>query len=211
MTRVLALFVLCLATSSAASEGVYFTEAVGGTSYKGDLDANGALRIRLSAGYRYKAWAVEGFVAAHISDGSFADSACDAQGCYAARTLTPPQPSNDPGADLLTYGIDVKRIARLTDHLELYVGAGLGRGVLAHGYAGNGLGLRAGAQVKGKVPVIGFLAWPLFFTNWGPKVTAALFLDNSIDVYRLRDRDGSRAVDAQLSSLTFGFAVGTDF
>ena len=83
--------------------------------------------------------------------------------------------------------------------------------MLAQGYAGNGLGLRAGAQVKGKVPVIGFLAWPLFFTGWGPKVTAALFLDNSIDVYRLHDRYGSRAVDAQLSSLTFGFAVGTDF
>lgn len=215
MTRVLTLLVLCLATATAAAEGVYFTEAFGGTSYKGDLAGYGdAFRVRVSFGYRHRAWAVEGFIAGHINFNELAEGepACGPAPCDAARTVTPPPPSSgESGANLLTYGVEVKRISRVTNHLELYLGGSLGRGVMPSGYAGNGIGLRAGAQVKGKVPALGFLCWPLFFTGWGPKVTAALFLENGVDYYRLHDRHSSRAVDAQLASLTFGFAVGSDF
>ena len=54
---------------------------------------------------------------------------------------------------------------------------GGGGGYYAHSrYGGRGLGVGAGIQLKGKVPAIGFLFFPLFFADWGPKVTAALFV-----------------------------------
>jgi hypothetical protein len=84
------------------------------------------------------------------------------------------------------------------------------------GYSGRSLGFGAGVQVKGKGSVLGLLAWPLFFlVNKGPMMTAALYLDEGYDFYRLHDSTsagGNRtAVDAQLTHVTFGIALGTDF
>jgi hypothetical protein len=216
MTRLLPLLVLCLATTSAAADGFYVTESLGGTRVKGELASHldGAFNIRVAAGYRSGNWAFEGVMTGHLGFvDEFSHPDCDPGYCYAARTVTPPSQSpSSPGSELLTYGVEVKRINRLTEHLELYVGGGLGRGVMSGNYAGNGLGLRAGVQLKGKVPVVGFLFWPLFFTDWGPKVTAALFVDNGVDVYRLHERYGNRgSIDAQLHHLSVGFAVGSDF
>lgn len=235
MTRFLSLLVLCLATSTAAADGFYVTESFGGTRVKDELadHLDGAMHIRVSAGYRTGKWAFEGVLTAHLGlADEYSQPSCGPEYCYAARTVTPPSPSSaTPGSELVTYGFEVKRIERLSKHLEVYVGGGLGRGVMSGDYAGNGLGVRAGVQLKGKVPVVGFLFWPLFFTSWGPKVTAALFVDNGVDFYRLHERYGNRAdeslgsaearsgaegrrgasIDAQLHHLSLGFAVGSDF
>jgi hypothetical protein len=77
-------------------------------------------------------------------------------------------------------------------------------------FEGRGLGVGAGIQLKGKGSVLGLLWWPLFFTNVGPKMTAALWLDSGYEFYRLHG-DRPTAIDAQLSTLTFGFALGSDF
>jgi hypothetical protein len=77
-------------------------------------------------------------------------------------------------------------------------------------FEGRGLGVGAGVQLKGKGSVLGLLFWPLFFTNVGPKMTAALWLDSGYEFYRLHG-DRPTAIDAQLSTLTFGFALGSDF
>ena len=58
--------------------------------------------------------------------------------------------------------------------------------------------------------LLGLLFWPLFFTNVGPKMTAALWLDSGYEFYRLHG-DRPTAIDAQLSTMTFGFALGSDF
>ncbi|MDX2087818.1 MAG: hypothetical protein SFX73_08210 [Kofleriaceae bacterium] len=217
MTRLLPILVLCLATSTAAADGFYVTESFGGTRIKDELadHLDGAIHVRVSAGYRTKDWAFEGVLTGHLGFvDELASPNCNPEYCYAARSVTPPPPSStssSPGGALVTYGVEVKRLARVNKYLELYVGGGLGRGVTSGDYAGNGLGVRAGAQLKGKVPAVGFLFWPLFFTNWGPKVTAAVFVDNGVDFYRLHERYGNRSIDAQLHHLSLGFAVGSDF
>lgn len=70
-----------------------------------------------------------------------------------------------------------------------------------------------GLQLKGKGSVLGLLAWPLFFLiRKGPMMTAAIYLDEGYDFYRLHS--GNRihdAIDAQLTHFTLGFAVGSDF
>ncbi len=79
-------------------------------------------------------------------------------------------------------------------------------------YAGRSLGFGAGIQLKGRGSVAGLLAWPLFFLiNCGPMMTAALYVDDGYDFYRLHSPHAALAVDAQLTHLTLGIALGTDF
>jgi len=76
---------------------------------------------------------------------------------------------DDSHQQLITYGLEYKRITRLNQHLEVYAGGGFGRGFIPETAAGFGMTLRVGAQLEGKIPAAGFLFWPLFFTNWGPR------------------------------------------
>src|SRR5207244_10566540 len=107
----------------------------------------------------------------------------------------------------------LKYLAPLSAHFDAYlrgtISAGVADGAL-EGYEGRGLGFGAGVQLKGKVRALGFLWWPLFFTGIGPKVTAALYLDDGYEFYRLHG-PAPVAVDAALTHMTLGFAVGSDF
>jgi hypothetical protein len=207
-SRLCVLIVLALAVPARA-DGFYYTESVGGTKIKDDLGsfADSALRIRLSLGMRQGSWAFEAWLAGDLAFTRIADGP---GGDYAAY---------NQDASLMQYGFDVKYLQPIAEHFDVYLRGSISRAQTDHmrgleDYAGRGLGLGAGIQVKGKVRALGFLAWPLFFTGFGPKVTAALFVDDGFDFYRLHehgDLQNGAAIDAQLSHMTFGFAVGSDF
>jgi hypothetical protein len=203
-------------TATAVADGVYFSESIGGTDVQDELGQkmDGAFRFRFAGGVRRREWAVEGWIAGDIGTGANAYGGGEpyppARGC-----IDYCYDDNYNGSTgLLTVGIDVKYLKPIARNIEVYLRGSISHGELDGDYSGRGLGLGAGVQIKGKVPAVGFLFWPLFFTNWGPKVTAALFIDDGFDFYRLHaggDRDHGRAIDAQLSHLTIGWAVGSDF
>ena len=204
--------------STAAAEGIYVTESIGGSNVKNELGQHisGAMRIRFSVGYRLsRSWAVEGFLA-----GDLRTSSGGVEPAYAARCVDC-DAGNTGGYDpiyapsLTTAGVDVKYLRPLGDRFEVYLRGSLGKGWLdGSDYSGRGLGVGAGAQIKGKVRALGFLFWPLFFVPYGPKVTAALFVDTGADFYRLHRGgalDNPDAIDGTLSRITIGWAVGADF
>ena len=197
---VLASVVVCATATHALADGVYFGESFGGTSIKDELGErmSGAFHLRVAGGVRRGSWALEAWMGGDIA------------------TTERPHQDFMPSA-LMEYGLDAKFLQPVSDHVEIYLRGGISHGEMAgqlEGYGGRGLGVGAGVQLKGKVPAIGFLFWPLFFTGWGPKVTAAVFADDGYDFYRLHkggDLRATPAIDAQLSHLTVGFAIGSDF
>ena len=126
----------------------------------------------------------------------------------------------DPGQTMISAGIDAKYLWPVADHVELYLrgsashlwidGAELGANELV-GYGGRGLGVGTGIQIAGDVPLIGLLAWPLFFVHRGPKIRAALWLEQGYDFYRLRRDPHERVIDAQITRWTVGVAFGQAF
>jgi len=194
------LVALLLLTSVARADGWYFTEGVGGTSVKDDLakDMPGAVNIRLSVGHRMGHWAVDGFLSLHINDNL----------AYTRDTYEEP-PS------LMSGGVDVKYIQPLASHLEVYLRGSASIAALDgwdRGYSGRGLGIGAGIQLKGKGSMWGLLFWPAFFlVKTGPKMTGALWLDDGYEYYRFHGRNDGQVINAQLTHITFGYAVGTDF
>lgn len=184
----------------AAADGFYFTESFGGTRVSDELSAHmtSAFRLRVAVGLRHGRWAVEGWGGGHLTGGGYLEE----------RSVH----RND---SIGGYGLDLKYLQPVSRHVELYLRGGASRAIASgtdlDGYAGRGLGLGAGAQLKGKVRALGFLAWPMFFVPVGPKVTAALWVDGGADFYRLRRGEGGPSIDGKLTTLTVGFAVGSDF
>ena len=227
MRVALSLLLICATTAAATADGLYASESFGGTDVKDQLASSmsSAFRIRFAVGYRHRNWAVEGWFAGALTLGG--DHASDGGG-YDGSSPNPELPGScgpsrcghdhASGASvhdaLFTYGVDVKYLQPVARHVELYLRGGLSRGILdGNAYAGRGLGVGAGVQLKGKVRALGFLFWPLFFTSWGHKVTAAVFLEDGFEFYRLHKGGvvGAGSIDAQLNHLTLGFAVGSDF
>lgn len=188
------LLVLCLATSVARADGYYFTEGAGGTAIKDDLGTymSGAANIRISVGHRTGHWAVEGFMEGHINSDVYV-----------------------VGPNLMTGGVDLKYIQPLSRNLEIYLRGSASYGALdtnLRDYSGRGLGFGAGIQFKGRGSVWGLLWWPLFWlVRSGPKMTGALWLDDGYEYYRFHGRTPGDVINAQLSHITIGYAVGTDF
>ncbi len=219
MRRLVPLLLVCLLTARAAADGAYVTESFGGTDVHDELGAQmgSAFRFRVAVGVRRGRWAVEGWMAGalgieggHHHHGASPRPPCEIH-CYEPST---PDAMTSGANGLFMYGLDLKYLAPLARNLEVYVRGSMSRGLLDGDYAGRGLGVGAGIQVKGKVPAIGFLFWPLFFTHWGPKLTAAAFIDDGFEFYRLHrggDFGSGDSIDARLSHLTVGFAVGSDF
>jgi hypothetical protein len=220
MRHLIPLLLLCALAAPAAADGVYFTESFGGADVKGQLGTqiDSAGVFRFAGGYRRGSWAVELWGGMYVGIDT-RDAAAPADACPACRLAH--TGSHDVGYDdglpsvLGGGGVDLKYVQLLASHVEVYLrgGAGFVAGDISgveHG--GRGLGMGAGMQLKGKVPALGFLFWPLFFTGWGPRVTAALWADAGYDFYRLHPSfERGPTVDAQLSRMTFGFAVGSDF
>jgi len=193
----LALVIALAAARTAAADGIYFTERIGGAKVTNDLAAytEGGPQFAVALGMRADRWALEGFMGALIDD-SFGD---------------PERRQHVHG--LAIYGLDLKYINPIADHFELYLRGRMSAAMAQQGlqgWEGRGLGAGAGIQLKGKVRALGFLWAPLFFTGIGPKVTGALYLDTGYDFYRLH---GPRptAIDAEITSVTVGWVIGSDF
>jgi len=208
MRRVLVVIACCLGASSARADGFYFTESFGGSDVKSQLGdyMPSAFHFRIAIGLREGPWALETHLGAHIAneEGVIKDD----------------RPTWDRYMAITTYGLDLKYIQPLVgDHLEAYLRGGLRYGFMDDGsaidtYAGRGLAGGAGIQLKGKVRALGFLAWPFFFLKIGPKVTGALWLDASYSFYRLHPDgrlDAVPSIDAKLTTISGGFAIGSDF
>jgi hypothetical protein len=207
---------MAVPATPASADGIYFTESFGGANIKDELGEriDSAFKLRVSVGVRRRRWAVElwggGYLAEQQGPGSLGKpgcAGCEGRDYYAYST-----------ASLGAYGLDLKYIETLSRHFEVYLRGGPSAAIVdgagLDGYAGRGLGFGAGAQLKGKVRALGFLWWPLFFTGVGPKVTASLWADAGYDFYRLH-RGGKLeavpAIDAKVTSMSIGFAVGSDF
>jgi hypothetical protein len=195
MARWLAALVLVASVGTARADGFYFEEGFGGARVHDEMAAYmpDAFRVKIGVGLRRRQWAYEAWFAGNFNNDFVFENSHD--------------------SDLVAGGLDLKYIQPVARHLEVYLrgSAMVGGGTQAlEGWSGRGLGVGAGIQLKGKGSVLGLLWWPLFFTNLGPKMTAALWLDSGYEFYRLHG-DRPVAVDAQLSTLTFGLAVGTDF
>jgi len=112
-------------------------------------------------------------------------------------------------ATLASAGVAVKYVQPVSRHWELYL-----RGAASHAwligetkdYAGRGLGLGAGAQLEGRRT--------LRLRQRSATVTGALFVEGGSDFYRLHHdgklEDGD-AIDAVVTRITVGWALGTDF
>lgn len=196
------------------ARGVYFTESVGGTSISDEMGnhMNGAVRVRVAIGYRRNQLAFEVWAGGGIGFQSHDSYASSGSRLSQSGTSDPsPEGGHHHGgtSGMGLVGVDVKYIKTLSPHFEVYGKGGLSRAWAGELGTGPGIGLGGGVQLKGKVPVIGFLFWPLFFTGLGPKCTAAVFAETSYEFYRLHGHRGS--TDAQLKNWTLGFAVGSDF
>jgi hypothetical protein len=188
------LLVLCVATSVAHADGYYFTEGMGGTRVKDDLAAyqDGFFRFRVSVGHRRGHWATELFMAGDINTNIYTE-----------------------GPSLTTGGVDLKYIQPVSGNLEVYLRGSATLGALdttLSDFSGRGLGVGAGIQFKGKGSVWGLLWWPLFWlVKSGPKMTGAIWLDDGYEYYRFHGKTPGDVINAQLTHITFGYAVGTDF
>lgn len=224
MRLLVSLVLACALATPAVADGVYVTESFGGGDVKDELgeriDSVG--RLRVSVGYRRKAWALELWGGLVFGNGHGGDhdhpEPAPCGGCV-ARSVDGGGGGggyhHGGGSILGAYGLDLKYLQPLGRRVDGYLRAGasgIGGSVAGDAYAGRGLGVGAGVQLKGKVRALGFLWWPLFFTGVGPKVTAALWADAGYDFYRLHRQDQrGPSLDAQVTTLSFGLAVGSDF
>jgi hypothetical protein len=197
---------LLLAPRAARADGLYFTEAFGGTRFKNHLSSyiDGAVQVHAGLGFRAHRTSVEGWIGADIS------TAGDAYDSY--------EPSPSP----VTYGLDLKRAFPVSSRVEAYLRVSMSRMFIEEGaldgYGGRGLGAGAGIQLKGKVPLLAMLYPPIALVclipntcrKLGPMGTAALYIDQGWDFYRLH-RERSPSIDAEAARLRVGFAIGTDF
>lgn len=201
MVRSFVILGVVLAASVASADGFYYSEGLGTTHVKDDYAAYtpaNLFRLRIALGARRGAWAYEGAVAVNAP--------VDPYGAYPR--------AGGVASTLGDLELTVKYLQPLSRHLELYV-----RGTAGYGWAdgnlsefsGRSLGMGAGIQLEGRGSVAGLLFWPLFFlVHTGPMMTAGLYLDDGYDFFRLHGPPPT-AVDAQLTHLTMGVAVGTDF
>jgi len=190
----------------AHADGLYITEAVGVTRFDNELSrfVDTGAHVRVGLGYRFQRLAFTAWLGGEIPD-------------Y--------------GPELFNYGLDAKYLFPISKHLEVYLRGSMSRleadddyayaGELS-GYGGRGLGVGAGAQLKGRTPAILLLFWPAALAcavtdqchdKLGPEATLALFVDNGYDYYRLHGPGSTAgyAIDGEARRFTFGIAVGSDF
>jgi hypothetical protein len=196
---------LAASASESHADGWYFTEGMGQSELNGELSdyfEGGDLAGRVSLGRRGHTWSVEA---------NFMATGLEGRRVFAGNSYS-----------ALTIGLDAKYHVPLgTSGLGVYLRGGLNKMNLdgswgnfdelrGDEYEGRGITYGAGVQIKGKIPAVGFLFWPLFFTDIGPKITGALWLDTSRQFVRLHHPNGP-SLDGDFSTWTLGFAIGSDF
>jgi hypothetical protein len=194
--------VTVVAAASGRADGLYFTEQIGGARTGGQLGDyfGGGFAGHIGLGLHLEGWAFEGSV--HFDE--LAGRGVFAGGDYEA----------------VAWGAGVRRLFPVSPWVRLYARGGVesvridqtswGEPNLGDGYRGRGLTYGGGLMLSGRVPLLGFLFAPLFFTDIGPKVSAGAWLDVGD---RLLDLHEDRASDLDGFTRTFlvGFSLGGSF
>ena len=196
--------VLATAASPARADGFYYGQSYGISSARSDGNAmmGESLHLRVQLGWRWDEWSVGPWFAGHLS--------APRDGAMFGLVGGEPQPGD---SDMEAIGVDVRYNALLRDHLTAYVRGGpriaQGLGAL-DGYRGAGLGAATGLQLSGRVRALGFLFAPLFFAKKGPSVNACIYIDQSVDWYRLT-ADQMPALSMPIVGTSIGIGAGSYF
>ncbi len=184
----LAALALLFAASPVYADGFYYSQSYGVSSARGEGAAplGASLQLRIAFGWRFGPVTVGPVLGENMAverDDAF----------YGI--------GGEPimgDSDLDVYGFDGRYHGKLTENLVMYVRGGprYGRGT--------------GVQLTGRVRALGFVFLPAFFMKKGPMVTASLFLDESVEWYRLR-ADGMPDVSTPIVGTAIGVAAGSHF
>ena len=200
---IVAFHVTVIAAASGRADGLYFTEQLGGSRVGGELGHyfSGGFAGHIGLGYHLDGWALEGSV--HFDE-------LAGRGVFAGTSY-----------EAISWGAGVRRLFPVSPWVRLYARGGLENvrinptiwpdsPPLGDGYSGQAVTYGGGLMLSGRVPLIGFLFAPLFFTDIGPKVSAGAWLDVGD---RLLDLRQERASDLDGFTRTFliGFSIGGGF
>ncbi|HEY5950433.1 MAG TPA: hypothetical protein VIV40_33310 [Kofleriaceae bacterium] len=200
----LAALALVLTSTAASADGFYYSQSYGVSSARGDGAAplGESLQLRIALGWRFGAFTVGPVMSGNL--------AVERDNAYFGFVGGDPTMGD---SDLKTYGLDARYHANVHDNLVMYVRGGpryaSALGAL-DGYSGFGVGAGTGIQLTGRVRALGFLFAPMFFMKKGPLITASVFLDESVEWYRL-DADRMPQLSMPLVGTSIGIAAGSHF
>ncbi len=193
--------VTVVAAASGRADGLYFTEQIGVSRVGGELGDfyAGGIAAHIGGGYHIDGWAFE--LAVDFDE-------LRGRGLFAGDSY-----------ELMSRGLTVRRLFPVSPAVRLYARGGVEAvevepsswsDRLGDGYAGTGIDLGGGVVLSGRVPLVGFLFAPLFFTDIGPKVSAAAWLDVGDRLLSLEKPDASD-LDGFTRSWLLGFSLGGSF
>lgn len=194
--------VTVIAAASGRADGLYFTEQIGVTRTGGALAdvLAGEVSVHFGGGYHIDGWAFE--LQLNLDEMS-------GRGAFDGNSY-----------ELLSRGVAVRRLFPVSPSWRLYARGGLdavevqpsswSEGRLGDGYEGTSFDLGGGVLLSGRVPLVGFLFAPLFFTDIGPKVSAAAWLDVGDRLLSL-EKSGASDLRGFTRSWLLGFSVGGNF
>ena len=201
----LAALAVVLASTTAYADGFYYSQSYGVSSARSDGASmlGESIQLRIAMGWRIGAFTVGPLLTGHLAG--------ERDNAYFHGLVGGDPTEGD--SDLESYGVDGRYHARLGDNLVMYVRGGPryanGIGAL-DGYRGFGVGAGTGVQLTGRVRALGFLFAPLFFMNKGPLITASVFLDESVDYYKL-SASSMPALSMPMIGTSIGIAAGSHF
>ena len=202
LSLLVAFHVIAVAAASARADGLYFTEQLGVARVGGDLGDHlrGGMAGHIGLGVHLDGWAFEGSV--HFDE-------LEGRGPFGGNPY-----------EAVAWGAGVRRLFPVSPWARLYARGGLehvrigdpgvSEGGLGDGYAGRGLTYGGGMMLSGRVPLIGFLFPPLFFTDIGPEVSAGAWLDVGDRLLSLH-KDRASDLDGFTRTWLVGFSIGGDF
>jgi hypothetical protein len=191
-----------VAAASGRADGLYVTEQIGVSRVGGQLGdfLAGGIGVHFGGGYHIDGWAFE--LAVDLDE-------LEGRGLFAGHSY-----------ELLSRGLAVRRLFPVSPSVRLYARGGVeevevepsswSEARLGDGYAGTGVDLGGGLLLSGRVPLVGFLFAPLFFTDIGPKVSAAAWLDVGDRLISL-DRPDASELDGFTRRWLLGFSLGGKF
>lgn len=198
------------AGGAAHADGFYYSQSYGVSDARGDGASmlGASLQLRIAMGWRFGPLTVGPVISGNL--------AVERDNAYLGLIGGDPTVGD---SDLKTYGIDARYHAAIYQwaekqkRLAMYVRGGpryaSGLGAL-DAYGGFGVGVGTGVQLTGHVRALGFLFAPLFFTSYGPKITASVFLDESVDWYRL-SATNMPALSMPIVGTAIGIGAGSHF
>ena len=123
----------------------------------------------------------------------------------------------DSSAGVLGWGVRAKRFHRLAKHFHLYGRAGITENALVDlpgpNLVGFGVEYGMGAMASVRVRALGFLFWPAFFFQTGPKVNLSLWADVGGEFGNLHSghESSAQSYNYRTTAASYGINVGGRF